>query len=415
MIRAHLSRVDAKGSAVDADGRVFARGGWAGEVVDVDVEHTRRDGTSFGVVSNVVSPSASRVDARCAQFLVCGGCDFLHVSIEAQHTFKRQRVADALGLSRVDPVVPSPRSDGYRALAKLVVGPDRVLGSYRPRTHDVVDMDGCLVHAPEVERVVSALRTIVRGPPSLDLRYVIVRASLDSGAAVVTLVTHTADAPGLDAVVAELSKVASRIAHHVNDDPGNALLGSGPMRIVHDAGPVVEQIGVVSQAIEPGAFNQINPQGAARLYEVAVAGARPAGRAVAELYAGSGGLSGALLVAGASRVVSVEMSTAAVTAARSSVEGSLDARCGAVEDHLDVLGAPIVVVNPPRKGVSDRVREAIANASWERLVYVSCNPDTLARDVAAWPGAIERVTPVDLFPHTRHVETVLVLRRGVGA
>ncbi len=440
IVRARLVRVDAKGAAVGVveaiaparDGRerapavgatVFARGGWAGELADVAVEHVRRDGTVFGTVVDVITASPSRVDARCPRFLDCGGCDFLHVALDAQHAVKRSRVADALGLplERVEPVVASPRTDGYRALAKLVVSADRRLGSYRPRTHDVADMQGCLVHAPEAERIVEALRAIVRAPPALDLRYVIVRASLDEGRAVVTLVTRTAEAPGLDAIVAALSarEDVARIAHHVNDDRGDALLGRGGFDVRYDAGPVAERIGAVTQTIEPGAFNQINPLGAAALYAVAVAGADAAGREVAELYAGSGGLSGALLAAGASRVVSVELGAEAVAAARASSSawpGALEARCGAVEDHLDVLGgAPIVVVNPPRKGLSEIARTAIAEADWERLVYVSCNPDTLARDVSAWPGAIVRVTPVDLFPHTRHVETVLVIERSPTA
>lgn len=427
MIRARLFRVDAKGAAVGvvespserAGATVFARGGWTEEVVDVAVEHVRRDGTVFGSVVDVITPSIARVDARCARFLDCGGCDFLHVSLEAQHAMKRARVAEALGLPlhRVDPVIASPRTDGYRALAKLVVGADRTLGSYRPRSHDVVDMSGCLVHAPEVERIVEALRTIVRAPAALDLRYVLVRASLDEARAVVTLVTRTAEAPGLDVIVSALSSRAdvARIAQHVNDDPGDALLGSAGVRVLYDAGRVVERIGAVTQTIEAGAFAQINPLGAARLYAAAVSAAEPRGHVVAELYAGSGGLSGALLAAGATRVVSVEWGASAVAAARASSRawpGALEAREGRVEDHLDVLeGASIVVVNPPRKGLSDPAREAIARADWERLVYVSCNPDTLARDVAAWPIEIERVVPVDLFPHTRHVETVVGARR----
>lgn len=417
-----IEALDSRGAGLASDRRVVVRGALVGDTVDVAIEHVRRDGVAFGRTLRVIDASPNRVDVPCDVFLDCGGCDFLHASLEAQHAFKRQTVAEALGLpiARVAPVVASARTFGYRALAKLVVGPSRELGSYRPRTHDVVDMRGCVVHAPEAEAIVDALRALVRAPEELDLRYVLVRASLDEGRAVVTLVTRTKDAPGIASIVealAERDDVAT-VVQHVNDGDGDALLGSAPFVVLASKGAPLERIGPIDQRIEAGAFNQVNPLGAASLYAAAVAGAAPKGRRVVDLYAGSGGLSLSLLAAGATHVESVEASEEAVRAAAASAESMgfasrLDARAGRVEDHLDLLeDAPIVVLNPPRKGVTDTVRAAIAEAPWRRLVYVSCDPKTLARDVAAWPATIASVTPVDLFVHTRHVETVLVLDRS---
>jgi 23S rRNA (uracil1939-C5)-methyltransferase len=393
--------------------------------VVLTVQHVGRDGTRYGVAEAILRPAPERVEARCPHFLACGGCDLLHLDLAAQRAFKRRRVAEALGLplDRVAETVASPRSLGYRALAKLVVGPGGILGSYRPRTHDVEDMKGCVVHAPEAEAVVEAARAALAGRDPGDLRYVLVRASLAEGRAVVTLVTRGAPPPApLVAALTPRADVA-RVVHHVHAGAGDALWGEGPSHVLMDRGPVVEVVGPVRQSLEAGAFVQINPGAAGRLYARAVADADPAGARVLDLYAGSGGVSLALLAAGAASVVAVESVPAAAAAALAAaaaqgVSDRLEVRAAPVEVALSAWSGPAperVTVNPPRKGLGPGVVAALGALGVPRLVYVSCNPTSLARDVAGLSAAgyaVAAVTPVDLFPHTDHVETVAVLTRG---
>jgi 23S rRNA (uracil1939-C5)-methyltransferase len=413
--RAQIQDLDDSGFA---RGPVRVNGVLPGEEVDVRIEHVGKRGVEFGRLARVITPSPERIDARCPHFLDCGGCDFLHATLEFQHRFKRERVARALSLplERVEPIVASPRELGYRALAKLVVGPNRTLGSYRPRSHDVVSMDGCLVHAPEVESIVDALRALLaEHPGELDLRYVLVRGSLAERKSVVTLVSRTKEAPGIRALAEGLfsREDVARVVLHVNDREGDALLLSDAYEeVLYSRGTPSERIGAVSQSLASGAFAQVNPLAAEKLYALVEEMIAPAGKRIVDLYSGSGGVALTLALAGAREVIGVEANATAVAAARASAEtiGASNARFVASDVALfDLPPVDAVVLNPPRKGAAPEVIDRIAAP---RCVYISCNPDTLARDLARLGGRIERVVPVDLFPQTQHVETVVQIDLG---
>jgi 23S rRNA (uracil1939-C5)-methyltransferase len=297
-----------------------------------------------------------------------------------------------------------------------VVRADGVLGSYRPRTHDVTEMRGCRVHAPEVEVVVEAIRVALAAQP-IPLRYVLVRGALAEGSTVVTLVARRAQVEGLDAVVRRLAtrEDVARVVLNINDGEGDALLGETDI-VLHDGPAPRERLGSITASLAAGAFSQVNPLAAARLYGVVVEEAEPAGRSVLDLYCGSGGIALALAAAGARRVLAVDVDPRAAAAAEASVtenglQDRVEVRAARAED-VDAA-AEIVILNPPRKGAARPVLEAVSALRPVRLVYVSCNPKSLARDLRVLeelgPVLTRRVVPVDLFPHTRHVETILSL------
>jgi len=427
-----------------------------GERVRVALEHAGRRRRSARLVE-VLQPSPDRVDPACPHFSRCGGCQLLHAVPALQRRAKRAWVAEALEWpeSRVDPVVPSPRAFAYRAFAKLVVGPDGILGSYRPRSHDVQSMEGCRIHTTSIERVADDLRAHfgADGGAPAGLRYVLLRASIAESAVLVTLVTDRDDVPGLARIVERWRdrRDVGAVLQHVNPSEGDALWGRGPTRSLLHRGPLWERVGPIRYDLLAGAFSQVNPEGAALLYDhVARAlfgacvgdgsGAAPsdasrgsparttdgAGRApgvrstpvrAADLYAGSGGIAQTLLHAGLTEVVAVEAAPAAAAALHEASRrwaGRLAVRCGPVEDHLEVLDTvDAAVANPPRKGLADAVVGALRDRGPRRVVYVSCNLATLARDLRALAPAyrLERVTPFDVFPQTRHVETVVQLAR----
>jgi 23S rRNA (uracil1939-C5)-methyltransferase len=432
--------IEADVLALDESARAIARtqdgvearipGALVGERVKARVVHVDRAGRRHSRLLEVVRPSSERIDPRCPHFLECGGCDLLEASISMQHAWKRAELAHALGveLDRVEPVIASVRPFGYRALAKLVVGEGGLLGSYKPWTHEIADMQGCLVHAPEAERIVDAIRSIIqraKEPP--ELRYVLVRASLDEQKAIVTLVVRREDAQGLEAlasVLAMRSDVAM-VVKHVNDSPGDELLGDGPHQVLHEKTSLTERLGDAQHVLLPGAFAQVNPLAAAELYRVVVSAIEPLDRRVLDLYSGSGGISLQLAIAGAREVVAVEANKNAVHAARASLNLN-----SAVSERVELLESSAeeamhalserrasfdrLVLNPPRKGASREVLESIIELAPDRVVYVSCEPKTLARDLEILGERFElhRLVPVDLFPHTRHVETVAVVRRA---
>jgi 23S rRNA (uracil1939-C5)-methyltransferase len=398
-----------------------------GERVEAEVTHVSGRGRIFAMPRSILRSSPDRVPDRCPHFLICGGCDFLHLSIEKQHELKRRTVIDALGLSEalVDPVVGAPEPTGYRALAKLVVGPDRTLGSYKPRTHEVADMSGCLVHSPLVESIAEELRVILRElPPPMDLRYVVIRASLAEARAIVTLIAASEGAIAPRRITERLSHRSdvARIVLHVNSSEGDAIFGPGPDLVLLDRGAPNERIGAVSQSLEAGAFAQINPRAAEILYRLVSNGLDPRQKRVLDLYSGSGGIALTLAQDGAKLVHGIERSGEGIAAAARSAEalGLADRvtfRHALVEEAL--VHAPevdAIVINPPRSGAPESVIREIARRAPIALAYVSCSPTSLARNLASLralgPMELRRVTPVDLFPQTRHVETLVLVKLG---
>lgn len=431
-----MSELIVRAGAFDEEGRSevetedggtgYIAGLLPGERARVWVEHTNKKGIFFGTLKQVLEPAPDRVEVACEHFLDCGGCDFLHAPMALQHEFKRAHVASALGLEldRVEAVVPGARARGYRAFAKMVVGPGGLLGSYRPRSHDVVDMSGCVIHAESVEAVVEHVRQTLRtlALESTDLRYVLVRGSMSEGRVVVTLVSRRADDPTCARIAEALGQRAdvARVVLHVNDEPGDALLSRGPNLVLFEGAAPEERIGEVVQTLEAGAFSQVNPFGAAALYQKVVEVAHPEGRTVLDLYAGSGGIGLSLAAAGAKEVFGYEalpeaVQAAMASAARMGKAASVRYEASSVEEALERAPATdIVVVNPPRKGLSYEVVHALAERGAARFVYVSCHPRSLARDLAMLADAasleIDRVIPVDMFPETRHIETIVSAR-----
>lgn len=389
-----------------------------GERVRALVTHVTGSGRAFGRVLSVDRAAPERQEPGCSHHLRCGGCDYLHVAPEAERAAKRRQLSEVVGLPAAE-ILESPRELGYRALAKLVVTAEGLLGSYRPHSHDVEDMQGCLVHAAGVERIVDRLReTLAAAPRPVDLRYVLVRGSFADGKAVVTLVVRALRSATPRFLLPALSAMPEvvRVIATENDSEGDALLVGGPEELLLDRGFPVERVGPIEQWLDAGAFAQVNPGAAARLYERAAELAAPSGRAVLDLYSGSGGLGLTMAARGARTVTGIERSAEAVTAAeRAARRLGYEARARFIAakvspEAVAPLAAEVVVLNPPRAGAGAAVMRALALKAPYRMIYVSCNPMTLARDLEVLREGAEvseeRLLGVDLFPRTRHIEAL---------
>ncbi|MFO0729024.1 MAG: 23S rRNA (uracil(1939)-C(5))-methyltransferase RlmD [Myxococcota bacterium] len=400
------------------DGRsITLSGALPGERVVAEIEHISQKKRLFGRVISILEASPHRIAPSCRHFLRCGGCDYLHLDPAEELRHKRRDLEEVLGLE-VSEVIASPRPLGYRALAKLVVGPDGTLGSYAAYSHRLVDMQGCLVHAPLVESIADALRAVLRPAPPRGLRYALIRGAFFDGRAVVTLVFRALEDPGalpLAEALAARPEVA-RVVVAQNDSDSDALLVGGPERVLLDRGWPVERVGPVEQWLDAGAFAQVNPAAAALLYARAAALAAPKGKSVLDLYSGSGGLGLTMAEAGARAVFMIERVEEAVEAARraASRRGGpvpVEALAASVSAaSLRDRRAEVIVANPPRGGLAAEVVEALAEKAPFRLVYVSCNPVTLARDRTLLRSRArltqETLVGVDLFPRTRHLEAL---------
>lgn len=445
------TRLDDDGAGVgEREGwRIHIAGALPDERVTATIVHAsphRREGCrdAWADLRTIETASPQRVSAPCGQQRACGSCPLAILNYAAQLDWKRDHVRQALAchaeLGQVDvaPCVASPGISGYRNNAKYIYGRGSdgqvVLGAYAPRSHDVIDMSACAVVEPALSAVRAALLPILVEHQVVPfdevkrtglLRYVIMRATA-AGQVLVTMVTARADWPQAQAIAATLAArcaLVCGVIHNVNPSTGNALFGD--QEFLLQGSPTVEdELGAIRVRLGSRSFFQANRLVAAHAYGDLVGAARrqaPFHRAV-DAYAGAGGI--ALSVAPlADEVVAIEEVAAATRAAQEFL-ASLPAMhrpairflTGDVAEHLNQVGrADLIVLNPPRKGCARAVLDAVIRLQPRFVAYLSCNPQTLARDLAVLARAgmtIASVTPYDMLPLTPHVETLVVIESG---
>ncbi|MBO9541051.1 23S rRNA (uracil(1939)-C(5))-methyltransferase RlmD [bacterium] len=427
---------------------IFVPLGVPGDRVRAKIVSTK-PGYARAVVDAVITEGPERVAARCPLFGTCGGCQWQELDYERQLHWKREQVADALrrigGFEVGDWLEPTLgmgdpwdyRNKVHWAIAKE--GPTYRIGMYEPRSHRVVDVNHCHIQHPLNNEVLAFLHeTLPRfGFEVYDektqrgwLRSAFAKAGHQTGELMIGLVTTRAAFPQAEAwveAVRERFPHVVSIVQNVHAKPGNTLMGD-ETRVLWGKDHLTEQIGPLKFAISARSFFQVNSEQVEQLYALAAdyLALRPEGRA-ADLYSGTGTIALYLASRGAGEVVGIEAIPEATRDAQANAarNGITNVRfeTGKVEERLPRLLATMgpldgVVLDPPRKGCEPEVLAAIAKTEVPRLVYVSCNPATLARDlkILAEQGGyrLVRARPVDMFPQTAHVETVALLERPAG-
>jgi 23S rRNA (uracil1939-C5)-methyltransferase len=379
----------------------------------------------------------------CPHLPNCVACTLIGHPYGEQLRLKQERVRHALSrfpssaTIEVPAVIGSPRAFGYRNQAKLVARRARrglLLGIYRPQSHQVVDITQCPVHHPLINRVLAKTREVLErfDVPVYDermhtgsLRYVVVRVSQWAKRAQVILVTHDRALPRTRQLVAQLQRIPGvvSVVQNINAEAGNVILGSTFVPLTREAA-LIERIGFLKLKAQAGAFLQANITVARKLYERALEWAAPTADDVAvDLYCGAGALTFYLATA-AKHVSGIEESPLAVVDAKANtrLNGFHNVRfyAGEVASILPDLAQrlvriDVITLNPPRKGADAAARAAILACAPRRIVYISCDPDTLARDLDWFAGHEYRVIqaqPFDLLPQTEHVECVAALARA---
>lgn len=325
----------------------------------------------------IVRPSPVRVTPPCPYFGSCGGCQWQQVDLGAQRAAKRDIVARALKRPDVEVLAPVPDGAGYRDRARFLVGDAGQLGFRARHSHQVVDVERCWVLAPAINEALPGLRTMAKDrPPGTEIELQLGREGL-------SIAVH---APG-----ARRPEIIG---------PPEVDVARGP-----DGGPPLR--------IPAGAFSQAGAAANAALTAVVRDEVGPSPGVVLELHAGSGNFT-RHLVGVASRVTAHDGDAAAVERGRRNVASAhwLDGPPSTVAARVSG-GADLVLVDPPREGL-DAAALAVAVTARRRIVYVSCDPQTLARDVDRLIAAgfrLTRVVALDLMPHTHHVEVVASLAR----
>ena len=421
---------------------VFVRRGLPGDTVKARVTKVQRRHAE-AVTTEVVIPGAARVAAPCAHYPACGGCRFQDLSYDVQVETKERWVADSLqrlaGLAAppLEPIVPAAAIFGYRnkmeySFTQTEAGP--ALGLHRAgRWDEVLPLERCHLVSDLGNAVRNTLGEWAREErlPAYDqataegyLRHVVVREGRNTGQVLVQLVTSDGERFDREHLIEVLTAFPEVRSIHWAVNPGVAEVTNLPTELLWGEDAIEETIGGLRFRVRPNAFLQTNTEMAEQLYALAAEFASLTGvETVYDLYCGIGTI-GLSLAASSLTVWGVEISEESVACAIENAElnsvGNAAFFAGNVGDSLrelaDRAGGPdVVVVDPPRAGLAGKALRRLGELAAPRIVYVSCNPTTLAGDVkrlaADYGYSLVRARPVDMFPHTPHVECVALLER----
>ncbi|WCN37402.1 23S rRNA (uracil(1939)-C(5))-methyltransferase RlmD [Aneurinibacillus uraniidurans] len=418
---------------------VFVPGVLPDEVVEVRIT---KDGPSFaeGRVKKIKQVSAQRQKPSCSVYEECGGCQMQHISYEAQLKAKEEIVRGAfaryMGTDQISlrPILGMDEPWSYRNKAQLQVGIQDgriVTGLYSPASHSLVDISGCPVQHPATNEMVQAARDVLEklhiAPYNEKkrtgiVRTVVARAGFATGEQQLIFVTATKELPRKKELVAELRmrlpKLTS-VSHNINLKKTSLIFGDVTVPLWGEP-YIKEMLGDLTYALSPRAFFQLNPAQTIKLYKAAAEAAALTGNErVVDAYCGVGTIA-LWLARDAKDVRGIEIIPEAIEDAKQNaiLNGTTNATfyVGRAEELLPQWvkqgeRPDVVVVDPPRTGCDRALLDAILRAKPERMVYVSCNPSTLAKDAAylAKGYRMEWVQPVDMFPNTAHVESVCLL------
>lgn len=417
---------------------VFVQGGIRGEACDVRLTHVGRSAL-WGRVEEVVNPSPARIFPRCLHYTKCGGCQFRHMNYAEELEAKRIRVEDALrrlggAEIHVSAILGAEQVDRYRNKAQFPVAKGPRIGFYRPRSHDVIDVDDCLLQGEAAARLRGAVKEWMAeySIPAYNertftglVRHVYVRTNR-AGRSLCCLLVNGRGVPREAELVRALRRAEPNLAGivlGVNEKHNNVILGDS-YRTLWGEDFLSDTLCGLTFRLSVPSFYQVNPAQTEVLYGKALEFAGLTGaETVLDLYCGIGTISLVMarkagMVWGA-EVVPQAVDDAIANAQRNHIENArfLCADAGEAARYLEGEGGrpDVVCVDPPRKGLAEDVVDTIADMGPQRVVYVSCDPGTLGRDVKRFAGrgyTLKKAVAVDMFPRTAHVETVVLLSKG---
>ena len=424
------------------DGKVvFVKGAIEGETCEVKILKSTKN-ISYAKIEKIIVPSPHRVDPPCPNFQKCGGCNFMHVDYSEELRIKQQRVNEALarigGLDlKVSGIVGSDLEYRYRNKAIYAVSRENgktVAGFYRARSHSVIPIEQCLIQSEVFDRAVLAVTSWMdayhisaydESKCEGTVRHIFCRYAGSTDKVQITIVVGDNNIPHTDELISGILKACpetSGIIINLNEKHDNTVL-RGTFRTIWGSDFLEDTLCSLRFNLSPQSFYQINRLQAEKLYNKAIeyAGLKDT-ETVLDLYCGTGTIT--LCLSGHAKLaIGAEIAQAAITDAYSNAQQNnienvqficADAYDAAEQLKNSGIFPEVVVVDPPRKGLSPAVIQVIADLSPDRVVYISCDPATLARDLKLFSESgylTQEATAFDMFPKCAHVETVALLSK----
>lgn len=422
---------------------IFIEGALKGEKVKVRIVKVNKN-FAYGKLMEVLEPSEERVNPPCAIYKRCGGCKLQHASYKAQLDFKWDRVKDCVSkIGKLDPTIvkyPLGMENPWRYRNKVqlpigLINGEVKIGFFAPRSHDIIDMESCLIQDEIGDKVVKLTREWIEKfnirPYNVDgeydekgiVRHIMIRRGFTTNEVMIVLVTNGEKLPHkeefVDLMVKNIPGIKS-VIQNINSKKTNVILGL-ESKTLWGEDTILDYIGDFRFNISPLSFFQVNPIQTEVLYGKALEYANLTGNEeVFDAYCGTGTIT-LFLSQKAKKVYGVEIipqaiDNAWINAKENKVE-NVEFFVGESEVVIpDLINkgvkADVVVVDPPRKGCDKKLLDAITNIDAKKIVYVSCDPSTLGRDLKVLEEngyKTLEVQPVDMFPNTAHIENVALL------
>ena len=424
---------------------IFIEGAILGEKVKALIVKVKKN-YAYGKLLEVIESSEERIEPKCKVYKRCGGCTVQHMNYKKQLDYKFERVKDCIskigGLdsSLVQYPIGMEEPERYRNKVQLPVGivkGELSIGFYAPRSHNIINLDTCLIQDKIADKVAELTREwMIKydiSAASIDgtfnknglIRHIMIRKGFTTNEVMVVLVSTRENVKHIDKfidLIKDNIEGIKSIILNVNEENTNVILGQKCITLWGDD-TIIDYIDNFKFNISPLSFFQVNPVQTEKLYSKALEYARLTGdETVFDAYCGTGTIT-LFLSQKAKKVYGVEIIEPAIINARENARinniDNAEFFVGKSEEIIPQLinkgiKPEVIVVDPPRKGCDIKLLESIGNAKPEKVVYVSCDPSTLARDLKILEGKgykTEIVQPVDMFPHTSHVETVVLMSK----
>lgn len=422
---------------------VFVRGAVTGDRVLAHIIKVKKT-YAVGIIKKLIQRSPMRAKNFCPIAEKCGGCCFAHIKYNAELEIKAQQVADnfkRLGKLDIvpDPIIPSPSAERYRNKAQYPVGSDgkfASIGFYAPMTHRIIDCADCLLQPKEFAEITDIFRDWIREKKipvysEADgtglLRHVYIRKAAATEQIMVCAVANGEKLPEADDLIERLKAVngVASIILNINREKTNVVLGK-ECRTLWGSDFITDELCGLKFNLSALSFYQVNHDGAEVLYEKAKEYASlTGGETLVDLYCGTGTI-GLTMAKNVKKLIGVEIVPQAVENAKENAKlngiDNAEFICSDASQAAQTLfergeKPDVVILDPPRKGCDEALISTVAKMKPDRVVYVSCDSATLARDCRRFADLgyeTLRATPVDMFPHTAHVETVVLLVRKIS-
>lgn len=443
-IRLYITALTSQGSGIGRynDMAVFVDGAAVGDTLDVHIIKVKKN-YAIGKIKKIIMPSENRIEVDCDVYSRCGGCAYRHIAYSHELQEKKQMVTDAMRrIGKIDidceEILSITNETRYRNKAQIPIGlaekGNVVAGFYSRKSHRIIPCDDCLLQMPQFSPVIKAVKAYISENPVTVyneqtkkglVRHIYLRAGRKTGEIMLCLVINGDNLPRKDRLIEKVLSTGEKVTSIVlnkNKQDTNVVLGNECVTI-YGKDCIEDELLSLTFRISPLSFYQVNPEGTELLYGKAKEFADlKQGETLLDLYCGAGTI-GLTMADKAEKIIGVEIIPEAIENAKENarLNGIENARfiCddakGAAKTLYDEGIRPnVVILDPPRKGCSEDVIKTVCDMAPERVVYVSCDVSTLARDCAVFTKLgyeVTRLCAVDMFPRTVHVETVVLLSR----